>query len=591
MSNRVNPTYLGEVVSVSGASVTVRLTPQVKSGLLMIEGRAHRIGQVGSFIRIPQGYNDLYGVISETGESEGSNNSGNDNWDRRVVKVELVGEGIGDEFERGISQFPSIRDEAHLVTETDLRRIYGNNEDGQVLVGKLSSADSISVGVNLDSLVNRHSAILGSTGSGKSTSVSSLLRSIVSNDQDVIIKPSARIVLFDIHGEYSSALRDVSSVFSINPSGDEKDLVIPYWCISPDKLVDFLCGGHEGVKNKFLDLVVVEKQEFIVSNNIKMDPHKVTPYTPVPYRIKKIWYDLYHEDNVNWNEKQKLTPAYLSEGDFETLEAPTFRPPNTSNESLSVKGGPQVWKKQLELMRSRLLDAQFSFCLSPGPWTPDRENQVERGLADLISDWIGDKSPITILDLSGMPEARLDLLLGSMLDILFEAAVWGRRFSGGMKDLPLLLVMEEAHRYLGNESNGVSKDMVRRIAKEGRKFGVGAMLVSQRPSEIDETILSQCGTLMALRINNAADRNRVKSAMSDGLSGIVDSLPVLRTGEAILTGEAVTLPMRCRFKVPKDGRYPDSKDPEVSKSWARDYKEVDFSVLVDSWVTQILNNK
>jgi len=132
---------------------------------------------------------------------------------------------------------------------------------------------------------------------------------------------------------------------------------------------------------------------------------------------------------------------------------------------------------------------------------------------------------------------------------------------------------------------------VRRIAKEGRKFGVGAMLVSQRPSEIDETILSQCGTLMALRINNAADRNRVKSAMSDGLSGIIDSLPVLRTGEAILTGEAVTLPMRCRFKVPKVGRYPDSQDPKVSESWARNFEKPDFSALVDCWVKQILNQK
>jgi len=581
-----DPTYLGNVVSISGSSLLILLTPQVRSGLLIIEGRTHRIGQVGSFVRIPQGYNDLYGVISETSESAVGDISDDDCSERRTIKVELVGESVGDEFERGIGQFPSINNEAHLVTENDLKKIYGDHTGGQVVIGKLSSSDSINVSVDLDSLVNRHSALLGSTGSGKSTSVSSLLRSIVTGSDDDIAKPSSRIILFDIHGEYASALGDISTVYSVSPQEGEKNLFIPYWCVSPESLIDFLCGPNESVKNKFMDRIVEEKKDFVRENDVGVEEDKITPYTPLPFRLKKIWYDLYHEDNVNWLEKEKENPAYVSKGDFANLEAPKFKPPNNANEDRVVKGGPQSMKKQLDLMRSRLLDGQYSFFLSPGDWSPDSENKIAADLPELIKNWVGCTAPITILDLSGMPSSRLDLLLGSVLDILFESAIWGRNLTEGMKERPILLVLEEAHRYLSNDNNGLSKEMTRRIAKEGRKFGVGSMLVSQRPSEIDETILSQCGTLFALRINNATDRARVKSAMSDGLSGIVDSLPILRTGEAIVTGEAARLPMRCRFKIPKDGKFPDSRDPQVSEKWSQPYDELNYEKLVTSWRQQ-----
>ncbi len=581
-----DPTYLGCVLSVSGASVIIKLTAQVRSGLLIIGGRTHKIGQVGSFVRIPQGYNDLYGVISETAESAVLDVTGLSSVEHRTIKVELLGESIGGEFERGMSQFPSIGDEAHLVTEKDLKRIYGSHTVGQVVIGKLSSSDSIDVSIDLDSLVNRHSALFGSTGSGKSTSVASLLRSIVTDFDDELLKPSARIVLFDIHGEYAPALGDLSTVYSVFPKDGEESLFIPYWCVSPESLIDFLCGPGELVKNKFMDCIVEEKKIFVRESILNVDINKITPYTPLPFRLNKIWYDLTHEDNINWLDKEKTKPAYTDQGDFKNLSPPVFKPPCTIKDQLVVKGGQQVMKKQLGPMKSRMIDSQYGFFLSPGAWAPDDDGKVKSDLPDLIKGWVGGDKPITILDLSGMPSARLDLLLGSVLDVMFESAIWGRNLREGMRKTPLLLIMEEAHRYLSNESDGLSKEMVRRIAKEGRKFGVGSMLVSQRPSEIDETILSQCGTLFALRINNATDRARVKAAMSDGMSGIVDALPILRTGEAIVTGEAVKLPMRCRFKVPKEGRFPNSQDPKVSMSWSEPYSEMDYIQLVDSWRRQ-----
>lgn len=580
------PTYLGEVVSVSGSSISVELTPTVRSGLLIIEGKTHRIGQVGSFVRIPQGYNNLFGIISETTESFSASDGANEFDERRTIKVELVGESVGYDFERGISQFPSISEEVHLVTEEDLRKIYGTKKEGQVVIGKLSSSDSINVSVDLDSLVNRHSAILGSTGSGKSTSVASLIRAIVTSHKDSVLMPSARIVLFDIHGEYSAALGDISTAFSITPAKHEKNFYIPYWCVSPYSLCDFLCGQNESLKNKFMDLVIEDKRNYAIKNPlINVDPTIVTAMTPLPFRLKKIWYDLVSYDNVNYEDREKTIPAFEDEGSAEDLIAPIFRPPGAGSNP-PHKGGNQTWKKQLEQMKSRLLDSQYSFLLSPGDWTPNSNNEVKKDLAELIGSWLDSGNPITILDLSGMPSSRLELLLGSVVEVLFESAIWGRYMADGMIEKPLLIVMEEAHRYLSSDNTGLAKTMVRRIAKEGRKFGVGSMLISQRPSEIDETILSQCGTLFSLRINNATDRSRVKSAMSDGLSGIVDALPILRTGEAIVTGEAAKLPMRFKFRIPREGEFPDSKDPKVAESWSREKIKSDFSLLVKCWRLQ-----
>jgi DNA helicase HerA-like ATPase len=173
--------------------------------------------------------------------------------------------------------------------------------------------------------------------------------------------------------------------------------------------------------------------------------------------------------------------------------------------------------------------------------------QTAQDLDTLLAGWLGHDRPITILDLSGVPSSVLVRLIGSILRIVYEALYWSREKTEGGVLRPLLVVMEEAHRYVSPGSGNVAADVVKRIAKEGRKYGVGAMLVSQRPSEIDETILSQCGTLIALRLSNPADRGRVKGALPDNLSGLMDLLPVLRTGETIISGEAARLPVRCRM--------------------------------------------
>jgi DNA helicase HerA-like ATPase len=582
-----NATYMGSVSSVSSSSIIIELAESMGSGIVIIEGKNYRIGQVGSFIKIPIGYNQLYGVTSESNESSTHDVEIIETRSRRWIKVELIGEMIGGEFDRGISEYPSIGDDAHIVVDRDLKQIFGQPTAGQFTIGKLSSSDGIDVSLDLDRLVTRHSAILGSTGSGKSTSTASIIRSIVTNNDDVRL-PSARILLIDIHGEYESALGDIAKVFSVLPDS-KNPLYIPYWCISPENLIDFLCGNiSETYKTLYLDKAIEEKKKAIKTNNIKdITTESVTTSTPLPYRIKNIWHELYYDDTVTWKEKEHINAAYAKdgEGDAENLIPPKFLPPATSSNP-PFKGGNSLVKRQLEQMKSRLLDSQYSFLLKPGPWTPDKDGKIEKDLDQLLADWLGHDQPITILDLSGMPSSRLSLLLGSILDILFESSIWGKNLNTGMRNRPLLVVLEEAHRYLSKKEDGLAKQMVQRIAKEGRKFGIGAMVVSQRPSEIDETILSQCGTIIALRINNATDRGIVKSAMSEGLAGIIDSLPVLRTGEAIIVGESAKLPTRCRISLLPPNRYPNSRDPAVTTSWTQDRTPENYEALVSAWRNQ-----
>ena len=216
------PTLLGIVTGVSSSSVSVDLAISVESGIVVLEGRNYRIGQVGSFVKIPLGYNHLYGVISESNESSTVDLEAGISKDRKWIKVELVGESLGDSFDRGISEYPSIGDQVHFVVDSDLKNIFKKSSKSQFNIGRLSSSEGIGVSLDLDKLIARHSAVLGSTGSGKSTSTASLLRSIVLRDEKVAL-PSARILLIDIHGEYASALKDVSKVFSVLPS-DENQL-------------------------------------------------------------------------------------------------------------------------------------------------------------------------------------------------------------------------------------------------------------------------------------------------------------------------------------------------------------------------------
>ena len=585
-----DPTYLGTVASVSGSSVSVHLAQSVASGLSIIEGRAYRIGQVASFVRIPQGYQDLFGVVSEVGAKAAPQElraAGADTG--RWMQVQLVGEAIGGVFERGISQYPNVGDGVHIATESSLARIYGAGDFGQVVVGSLSSAESIPAKLALDELVTRHSAVLGSTGSGKSTTIASLLQAITAIPADGKGYPNARVLMFDIHGEYRKALSDFATIYSVDPPIGEQQLLIPYWALSATDLLQFLTGGLDdgpretAFTDKIFDLKVRSHAAIKFAG---VEESSITVDTPLPFSLKRLWYELIDFEVTTFEGNDRDQPALQIAGDADALIVPRYKPHAMGAKGPFMNTHALGIRRQLNLLRSRLLDHRYDFLLHPGPWEPNLEGRCHLDLDNLLAGWIGGEKPITILDLSGVPSAVLERLIGSILKVVYESLFWSREKSEGGIKRPLLVVMEEAHRYLASGSDGLASETVQRIAKEGRKYGVGAMVISQRPSEVDETILSQCGTFFALRLANPTDRERVRGTLPDGLVGLLDVLPVLRTGEAIIMGEAAKLPMRCRITLPPEGRRPQSTDPKVSAKWSLSRKPEGYERVIASWRAQ-----
>ena len=255
-------------------------------------------------------------------------------------------------------------------------------------------------------------------------------------------------------------------------------------------------------------------------------------------------------------------------------------------------------RQQLAIRGSKIRDPQFAFLFNCGDWRPKPDGTVAKDLDALLENWLGSPAPISILNLSGIPPAVLSDLIGALLRIVYDALFWARNLPEGGRMRPLLIVLEEAHAYFGREHTGTASTAVRRIAKEGRKYGVGVMIVSQRPSEIDPTILSQCGAIFAMRLANDIDRGQATGVASDNLKGLFEMLPVLRTGEAIVVGEAVSLPMRVLVDPPNVNRWPDSRDPNVAVrsdhmrgyedegGWAIPRQPEDYNIVTRKWRAQ-----
>lgn len=576
-------TYLGTIQDVNGTTVSVTLANESLSGLTYVDGEGYRIGQIGSFVKIPIGYIDLFGVVTQVGASAIPGNqvliqTNGSRW----LTIQLVGEGQRNgKFERGISQYPTISDEVHLVSESDLKRIYGQPDKPYfVKVGHIAGSESISALIDVNKLITRHSAVVGTTGAGKSTTVAGIL-SALSDSKNY---PSARIIILDIHGEYGHAFRGRANIFKVNadkdPKSQENELYIPYWALNFDELTQISFGEFNNEKDRsaLIERVLAQKEKTL-SKYPKTGVSKETLSvdSPIPFSLNQLWFDLwnetfftYYSDNgkkptkENWAyEKDKKADLI---GDAEKAIPPRFKPvKNVAGDTEKIQYGSSTLniRGQLETLGSKLRIPRYDFLFRPGEFTPALDGKVENDLDSLLKQWIGSDKPITILDLSGVPIDILNTIVGVLLRVLYEGLFWSRRLSQGGRHRPLLVVMEEAHNYLNDNFKGIASSVVQRIVKEGRKYGIGAMIVSQRPSEINSTILSQCGTFFALRLANATDRGHISAVLPDNLDGLTNMLPILRTGEAIIIGEAVKLPMRTIIEAPPKDRRPDSQDPIV----------------------------
>lgn len=613
---KVDPSFIGTVQDVMGTTVTVALSNETITGISFIEGECYRIGQVGSFVRIPVGFTDLYGLVSQVGAGAAPvSELEMSPYGNRWLQIQLVGERMRDgQFQRGVSQHPTIEDKVHIVTERDLHAIYGPSDPIDfVSIGHLASAESIPTYIDINKLVTRHSSIVGSTGCGKSTTVAGLLNSI----SDQLQFPSARILVLDIHGEYSKALGDRARVFKVgaDSSKNENELQIPFWALNFEEMTKFAFGGLDNSKYATIsDWVIKLKRESLENQPIQgIDPDAITVDSPTPFCLHKLWYELYKKDFMTivprpGGATDEVDPAYAQDshgndlvGDVMSVIPPIYRTVKTTgpaNERVQWGREPIGIRQQLSTLGSKLKDPRYNFICNPGNWKPNIDGKIACDLDSLIQGWIGNESPVTILDLSGIPSSILNDIIGAVLRIIYDAVFWGRNLPEGARERPLLLILEEAHTYLGKENSGSAALAVKRVAKEGRKYGVGMMVVSQRPSEIDATILSQCGTIIAMRLANNIDRGHVTGAASDNLKGLFEMLPILRTGEAIIVGEAVSFPIRTLIDPPAHDRRPDSVDPKVAAhgseedgfegpgGWNQKKEVENYKPMIHQWRTQ-----
>ncbi len=589
-------TFLGTVEDVNGASVRVLLSNKSLSGLVYVDGQGYRIGQIGTFVKIPIGFTQMFGIISQVGASSVPDTKIDESpYGNRWMTVQLVGEASSNKlFQRGICQYPTIGDEVHLVSKKDLARIYGKSSDANYIkIGSITNSDSIPALLDIDKLITRHSSIVGSTGSGKSNTVTALLRSINSGKY-----PKAKNIIIDPHSEYNTALKDLSKVYSIE---GENSLRIPYWCLSYSELALILFDRRQPVDSQ-QDLKVQQeiiKQKIEVAKSLKIGSipeNQISVDSPVPFDLKKVWYNLYLEENATVNKADDFsTIAYEKDkdgnplkGDKDNLVPPKFihAEPGKKSPHLFVKN--KTLTSYLQKLRGKLLDKRFEFLFNTVDF-----NGTSKDLDILLDEWINHSHPITILDLGGIPFEIMDLAVGLISRLIFETMFWGRYLDGIGRQRPVLMVYEEAHSYLpkGGSSQfvqGYASNAVRRICKEGRKYGIGALVVSQRPSDLDTSILSQCGTFITLRLSSTDDQSIIRSSIPDNSSSLAESLPSLRTGEAIVVGEAIQIPSRIAIPLMKPR--PDSHDAIPSKEWKNDkIEKPEFSKAIANWRKQKTN--
>lgn len=573
-------TYLGRIIKVDSSSVEVEISEDIPSSSPIINGKVYKLGQIGTFVKVVAGNILTFGLVESVSNTPSNINSDTVvNKGSRYLSVQLIGEKVGNKkFEKGIGLYPTINDEVHIVTDEDLFDLYGKTDDtenGLLAIGKHASSDNLDVYLDIHKLVLRHSAILGSTGSGKSNSVVAILKQIGTQMHN------SRMLLIDPHGEYASAFPE-AKVFRI---GDEKSpLYIPFWLMNFDELMYFLVGAKSSDDQKpeyrrFREIITQAKKMNCHLKAGDVNPNYITADSPIPFNIRKIWYDINREINATYqiadaSKQTSENECLVREGIPEKLEPAEFEPYAMSNQAPYRSRKQEMYSYEKKLL-ARLKDSRYDFMFYPGEY---KDENSPKDLHNLLLDWIGGDERLAILDLSNVPFEVMDITVGLITRFVYDSMFWGRNEPNTGRNRPLLIAYEEAHSYLGKNETIYARNAVEKIFKEGRKFGLGAVVISQRPSELSETILAQVGTLIALRLTNSSDQSIVKSMAPDNMNSLISLLPSLRIGEAVIVGEAINIPTRVRL--PLQSPRPDSSDPELVSAWMREYNSDDDYKMV-----------
>ena len=523
---------IGRVVSIRGSVVWGALFDDD-------DGTAGRAARMGALVSMRGPDSRVFGIVNALERDGGGGQAS----ERTIFEIQVLGEistastaSRAAGFQRGVSSYPPLDAPVTTVSLRDLAAVYARPRVSNVHIGRLRHNRKVPAFVLTDSLLGKHFAVLGTTGSGKSCAVTVILRSILDE------LPNGHVVLLDPHNEYASAFADRAEL--LNPS----NLQLPYWLLSFEEIAHILIGGGGGNESSFAqtallkDAILRAKQAFVGEGG--GDDH-ITVDTPAPYRLSDLIAAL--RDGMGMLNRADGSAPYLS------LIA------------------------RIESLRN---DRRYAFMFA-SLTVRDNMRQI---LAQLLRIPVAGK-PITIIDISGVPSEIVDVVVSVLFRLVFELAVWSDRGAGP----PVLLVCEEAHRYVPEDSTGSfapTKRVISRIAKEGRKYGVTLCLVSQRPSELSMGSLAQCNTVFALRLTNEHDQAFVARALPENARWLVDSLPSLNTQEAVVVGDGVTVPVHIRFNDLDRDHRPSSSNPSFAESWRDETDQAFLDRAINRWRLQ-----
>ncbi len=503
---------IGKVVEIAGSGSQVLLDAAQLAALSTHKDPSMATsGQVGSQVKMVVGHNWLIANVRTLKAKDGG---------EVVAQVDFLGEGMRDSggrlsnFRRGVTRYPIPGCEVLPVTTEDLRAVFAASDEPHIEIGTVYPTEDIRGALYIDSLLSKHFAVLGSTGTGKSTAVALILHRISE------LSPEGHIVMIDPHGEYSAAFKNCGEIFNVD------NLQLPYWLMNFEEHCEVFLTTQDAERQRDGDILAKCLLAARTKGKDMSQYGKVTVDSPIPYLLTDL-------NTILVNEMGKLDRA----GD--TLPY-------------------QRLKNKLDELRA---DPRFTFMFS-GMLVSDSMPSLLAKLFRLPSHG----RPISIVDVSGVPSEVTSVVVSVLARMVFDYAIWSRTEA----QRPLLLVCEEAHRYVPKDessSGQAVRKILERIAKEGRKYGVSLGLITQRPSDLAEGVLSQCGTIIAMRLNNDRDQACVRAAMPEGARGFLDVIPALRNRECIVCGEGVAIPIRVRFDDLEPEKRPASSDPSFARLW------------------------
>jgi len=562
MNVRYNPNdtidnlAIGKIIEVDGSHIVAELEPELSELSRIYNGEAYPIGQFGSIVKIHFGRRLLFAFVGrlrmkaeydiEKGIASQTSS------DERIVEADLFGEGewVLDstvsppvwtlKFDRGVATYPLPQQTVYLTPKSELRFIYGQTKGTTIYLGEYVGSSGTPCYAEMNELLGKHTAILGSTGSGKSGTVAAIIHSILERGSvSAYDKWQPRIIILDPHNEYSGAFQN-----HMRLSTDNGTLSLPYWLLNFQESVALFIGKTEFVATSQANIVKTSllKARLQGAQELGFDQKRITIDSPVPYKL-----------SIFKNAIESDKPTQASKQDS--------------------------YNSILEKLDSLVRDARVRFLMTE--W----EGGSRDPFPDIIKQLVGSGIQPRIIDLSGVPNEVAGISSAVIARTLFNLKVWQNSDERG--DDPVLLVCEEAHRYVPNRGEAQyesAQEAIRRIAKEGRKYGIGLLLVSQRPSEVEATVLSQCNSWIVLRITNDADREHVRSILPDSMAGLTKMLSSLRRQEAIFVGQAAMLPSRILMRSLEKNKLPCSQDIDFDKGWQNDYMtEEQLNIIAERW--------